>query len=360
MLNALLEYKCPCCGGAIGFDSSSQNLKCPYCDTEFEIETLKAYNDDISSDSYDSMNWKRDEQSQWIADESDGLSTYVCTSCGGEIVCDNTTAATSCPYCDNPVIMKGNLTGTLRPDLVIPFKLDKKAAKEKLAAFYKGKKLLPKSFADENHVDEIRGVYVPFWLFSCQTDAKIRYRATRMRSWSDARYHYTEASHYSVIREGSLDFRNVPVDGSTKMADDIMESIEPFDLSEAVDFETAYLAGYLADKYDLSSDECINRANVRIKNSTESTFAGTVQGYASVTPESSHVAFDGGEVKYGLLPVWLLNTTWQGKNYVFAMNGQTGKFIGDLPVDMGAFWKWFAIVFGIAFAVAFAFMMFFT
>ena len=358
-MNALLEYKCPCCGGAISFDSASQNLKCPYCDTEFEIETLEAYNADIDSESYDSIDWNNNEQSQLSADESDGLVSYVCTSFGGEIVCDYTTAASRCPYCDNPVIMHGNLTDTLRPDIVIPFKLDKKAAKEKLAAFYKGKKLLPKTFADENHIDEIRGIYVPFWLFSCTADARIRYRATRTRFWSDSRYNYTETSYYSVIREGSLDFKNVPVDGSTKMPDEIMESIEPFDLTAAVDFETAYLAGYLADKYDVPSDKCISRANFRIKNSTEAAFAETVRGYSSVRAESNQITSRSGEIKYGLLPVWLLNTTWNGQKYTFAMNGQTGKFIGDLPVDMGAFWKWFAIIFGITFAIAFAFMMLF-
>ena len=358
-MNSLLEYKCPCCGGAIGFDAGSQNLKCPYCDTEFEIEAVKEYNDDLNDDRSDSMDWKNAEKSTWSEEEACGLSSYICTSCGGEIVCDDTTAASSCPYCDNPIIMKGKVSGDLRPDIVIPFKLDKKAAKDKLRAFYKGKILLPKSFADENHIDEIRGIYVPFWLFSCQSDAKIRYSATKTRVWSDPRYTYTETSHYSIVREGTLDFGNVPVDGSTKMPDDIMESIEPFDLSEAVDFETAYLAGYLADRYDVSSEECINRANARIKNSTESAFSETVHGYSSVRPESAHVSFSDTDVKYALLPVWLLNTTWRGEKYVFAMNGQTGKFIGDLPVDSGAFWKWFALIFGIGFTLAFGFMMLF-
>ncbi len=356
-MNNLLEYKCPSCGGAIGFDSTSQNLKCPYCDTEFEIDTLKSYAEDTAEVPADSMNWSASDKKEW-SEAEDPLVSYVCNSCGGEIVCDEWTAASTCPYCDSPVVMSGNVSGTVRPDLVIPFKLDKKAAKEKLMSFYKGKKLLPKSFADENHIDEIRGIYVPFWLFSCRANAKLRYRATRTRFWQDSRYRYTETSYYSVTRAGTLDFRNVPVDGSSKMPDDIMESIEPFDWSEAVDFETAYLAGFLADKYDISSEDCTPRANHRVKNSTESAFASTVHGYNSVVPEASSVRFDDGQVKYGLLPVWLLNTTWNGKKYIFAMNGQTGKFIGDLPVDMKAFWKWFAIYAGAVSAVAFLLAMF--
>jgi hypothetical protein len=120
----------------------------------------------------------------------------------------------------------------------------------------------------------------------------------------------------------------------------MMESIEPFDFSQAVDFQTAYLSGYLADRYDVSSEESINRANDRIKKSTESQFASTASGYSSVVPENSSIKFNSDKIKYALLPVWLLSTSWQGNNHLFAMNGQTGKFVGDLPVDKGAYWRW--------------------
>ena len=143
-----------------------------------------------------------------------------------------------------------------------------------------------------------------------------------------------------VHRGGSIGFENVPVDGSTKMADDLMESIEPFNISDAVDFQTAYLAGYLADKYDVTAEQSIERANKRVKHSTEEAFAETVKGYATVTTDNSSVQFHGGKAKYALYPVWILNTTWNGNKYTFAMNGQTGKFVGDLPVDKGAATRW--------------------
>lgn len=119
---------------------------------------------------------------------------------------------------------------------------------------YKGKKLLPKIFKKENHIDEIKGVYVPFWLFDADADADIRYKATRVRTWSDSDYDYTETSYYSIGRSGDIGFDRVPVDGSSKMPDDLMESIEPFKFEDAVDFKTAYLAGYLADKYDVTAE----------------------------------------------------------------------------------------------------------
>ena len=336
----LLEYKCPCCGGAIAFDSTIQKMKCPYCDTEFEMETLAAYDSELAGAHPDDMSWETAAGEEWQAGEADGLRSYVCKSCGGEIVGDENTAATSCPFCGNPVVMTGQFSGALKPDYVIPFKLDKKAAKEALQNYYGGKRLLPKVFKAQNHIDEVKGVYVPFWLFDASADANVRYNATRVRTWSDDDYNYTETSFFAVSRGGEVGFQNVPVDGSTKMADDLMESIEPFDFSGAVDFKTAYLAGYLADKYDVDAEQSIERANERIRRSTEEVFASTVQGYTTVVPETSSIRLHNGKAKYALYPVWLLNTTWNGEKYTFAMNGQTGKLVGNLPVDKSAAMKW--------------------
>ncbi len=350
-MSELLQYKCPSCGGAIEFDSSIQKMKCPYCDTEFEVETLKAYDESLKSQKEDHMEWESTAGSEWQPHETEGMHVYVCQSCGGEIVCDENTAASSCPYCDNPVVMKSQFAGDLRPDYVIPFRLDKKAAKEGFYRHLKGKKLLPKVFRTQSHIDEIKGIYVPFWLFDADADAQIQFRATKLRHWSDSRYDYTETSYFSVYRSGRIGFERVPVDGSTRMEDALMESIEPYDFSGAVDFQTAYMAGYLADRYDVTAEESTERANERIRQSTQNAFASTVQGYSSVIPENVSIGLKNSAAKYALYPVWILNTTWNGKKYVFAMNGQTGKFAGNLPLDRKAYAGWLAgltAVFGAA------------
>lgn len=356
----ILEYKCPCCGGKIEFDSSLQQMKCPYCDSTFDVESLKGYDEVLKEERQqpqEDMSWQTRPGSEWSQDEAAHMSVYTCNSCGGEIVADETTAATHCPFCGNPVVMTGRLAGDLKPDLVIPFKLDKNAAKEALKRHTSGKTLLPKLFRSENHLDEVKGVYVPFWLFDADVDANIRYHATRTRVWSDSRYNYTETSHFSLLRAGCIAFDGVPVDGSSKMADDLMESIEPFDLNEAVDFQTAYLSGYLADRYDVTAEQSIARANARIRKSTEDAFAGTTDGYATVVPESSNLQLFNGKARYALYPVWLLSTSWQGKNFLFAVNGQTGKIVGDLPMDKAAYWRWWAIWTAILGALSFAVLL---
>lgn len=356
-MTELLQYKCPACSGQLEFNSSVQKMKCPYCDSEFDVATLKQYDSELENAAKDDMNWETNAGGEWKADETDGMDVYTCQSCGGEIVADSTTAASKCPYCDNPVVMTGKFSGDLRPDYVIPFKYDKNAAKSALNKHLEGKRLLPKVFKDQNHIDEIKGLYVPVWLFDAEADARIIYKAQKKKTWSDNNFNYTETSYYSVVRAGKLNFELVPVDGSSKMQDELMESIEPYDFKDAAAFQTAYLSGYLADRYDVTAEQSVDRANERIKNSTESTFASTVKGYSTFTRETGNIKLNGGKAKYALYPVWILNTTWNGNKYTFAMNGQTGKFVGDLPIDTGKAVKYFAGITAAATAAAFVISM---
>lgn len=355
-MDGLIDYKCPACGGAIEFDAATQRMKCPYCDTEIDVEELLKLDADIADSKQDDIKWDEGRMSEWQEGEADDICAYICNSCGGEVVADKNTAASTCPFCGNRIVMKGNIAGDLKPDLIIPFKLDKNTAKEAYRRHISKKRLLPKLFKTENHIDELKGIYVPFWLFDADTQSNARYKGTKIRSWSDGNYNYTETSFYAIRRAANISFGAVTVDGSSKMEDTLMESIEPYNVSEGVEFRTAYLAGYIADRYDVEANQCVIRANERIKNSVESILKSTVSGYSTLSTEHCNVAIQNGVARYALYPVWLMNTTWKGKQYTFAMNGQTGKMVGDLPMDVGAFWAWFggltvgigAVVYGIA------------
>lgn len=338
-MSEVMEYKCPYCGGAMEFDSKSQKMKCPYCDSEMTIE---AFNNIQKEETQETENpaVEASEDGQWREGETENMRIYACQSCGGEIVADVNTGATSCPFCGNPVVMKGQFAGDLRPDYIIPFKKDKKAAKAAYYEHLKGKAFLPGIFKKENHIDEIKGVYVPFWLFDADAQADIHYEAEKIRVWEKGDTEYTEHRYYDVHRAGSVSFQNIPEDGSTKMDDALMESIEPFNFDEAVPFETAYLAGYLADRYDVTKEDRLARAEERMTKSAEISMKQNVDGYDVVRTSSSHVNMRNTSHKYALYPVWILNTTWKGESYIFAMNGQTGKMVGNLPFDKNQFYKY--------------------
>ena len=350
----ILEYKCPNCGGKLEFDSASQNMKCPYCDSEFDMEALKEYDEALKDGAESgSMEWEQSAGGEWTEGETDDMAVYVCKSCGGEIVGDKNMGATSCPFCGNPVVIMGKFAGDLKPDKIIPFKLDKNAAKAGLASHLKGKTLLPKVFKDQNHIDEIKGIYVPFWLFDADAAARVKFKAEKIKEWNVGKAHFKEIKYYSVTRAGNIGFDKIPVDGSSAMPDDLMESLEPFDNSQAVDFQTAYFAGYLADRYDVDAEKSVERANQRVRKSAVEELQKTVTGFDKVYPEQSDIQLSNGKTSYAMYPVWLLNTTWNGNKYTFAMNGQTGKFVGNLPMDKGKFWLHMVLTFVITVAAVF-------
>ena len=316
----LENYKCPACLGPLHFSSETGRLQCEYCGSSYSVEEIElAQNHESPLD-----DWEAQQQN---------LQVYSCPSCGGELYCDQNTAATCCPYCGNPAVIPGKLQGILKPDYVIPFLKSKEDAVKALQQHYRKKLLLPRVFSAQNHIQEVQGLYVPFWLFDRMASGSVQYSATRSRSYRDGDYQVTETDHYQVFRDGSLDFLMVPIDGSQKLPDDLMDSLSPYDYKALTEFSPAYLPGYLADKYDVDADTASQRAEERCLNTLSDALQNTVQGYSSVNATSSDLQIDGGSHHYALLPVWLLTTRWQGKTYLFAMNGQTGKLVGNLPID---------------------------
>lgn len=348
-MTAISAYKCPNCGADIPYDPGSQNLKCPYCDTEYPIETLAEYNEEINIKDTE-CNW----QTYKYENIELGKYEYTCPSCGGSVVMDEENSTSICPYCGGSIILNEKISGSLKPDLVIPFKHSKTEAINALENEFKNKFLLPHDFKSHKYLDKVEGVYVPYWLFDCDADCSARFKMTKRRVWSDSSYHYTQVSHFLGIRDGELSFNKVPVDASIKLDSALSETLEPFDYDEAVDFNTAYLAGFYADIRQEDEETCKKRANERIQSSMIKALASTVIGYSSCILESSSIIFNDGKIHYALLPVYLLSRTYNDKVYTFAINGQTLKVAGEIPSDIKKLVLYSIFIFVLSFAVIFA------
>ena len=339
------NYQCPACTGPLRFDSASGKLCCDYCGSTYDVAQVEALYGEKQAQADKAAEAAEKAASSgpvWGEMETGDLSSRTCTSCGAELVCGPETAATTCPYCGNPTVLGGQLSGKLKPEYIIPFRMDKKTAIENLKKYYKGKAFLPKAFKSQNHIAEIQGVYVPFWLFDAEADARGSYDGQVSESHREGDYRVTTTQHYDVRREGTATFARVPVDGSSKMPDEHMDSIEPFDYSELKPFSTAYLPGFLADRYDEDAKTCADRAKTRIENSTAEALRQTLSEYAVVDTREENINVRMKKAHYTLLPVWMLHTRWKEQDFLFAMNGQTGRLIGDLPVDKGRVAAWFA------------------
>ena len=241
--------------------------------------------------------------------------------------------STQCAYCGNPTMVPQKFTGSLKPDYIIPFKKTKEEAIASLKEFYKGKPLLPSGFASANQLENIQPMYAPFWLFDAKVEAHASFHATTDNTFETSDEIVTITSHYECNRAGRMGFANIPVDGSEKMSDEYMESIEPFDYGEMEPFTQTYMTGYLADKYDVDAEASVPRADRRVEQSAIGVLENTVEGYDTVSCKEASVYKEEGSVTYAMAPVWILTTRYQNQPYTFMMNGQTGKTVGSLPID---------------------------
>ena len=330
MSEELKNYKCPNCNGVITFDPNAQKLVCPSCGTELNVESVIAFNQLDGKQTQDHFDW---DEYNFEDLEADGMHSYTCEACGGENVGDASMASSSCPYCGNNVIVEKQFAGALKPNYIIPFKIDKDGAINALHEHFKGKVLLPNDFKKSLKLTKVSGLYVPYWLFDCDADGSFKYRATRTNSYRSGDYIITNTDHYMLYREGGMRFSNVPVDGSAKIDQTILESLEPYNFNELKPFKIAYLQGYLSDRFEEDANEAKPRANERIRQSMVDEFGATTVGFSTIMPTASNIDLHNGRIAYALLPMWMLHTKYKDKMYSFAMNAQTGKFVGDLPID---------------------------
>lgn len=329
MTNRALDNKCPACGAPILYKPNLKKWKCDYCKSEFTLEEMKKYNNASNEKNNIKEEVKTEKQKE---KDNTNYYEYNCKDCGAKIIADENTAATFCVYCGNTAILKEKLSGKFAPDMIIPFKNEKEKAIEAFKSLNKGRPLMPNFFNDEKNIEKIKGVYIPFWLYDVKVNGELDATSTTSTTWTVGDTVYTKTDTYRLEREGEMSFNKIPVDGSTRFDNDIMNTIEPFNYSELEEYNHAYLSGFLAEKYDVDEETSFKDAEERSLNSARDTIKDDM-GMGIKTIVNDTLASTKLLTKYVLLPVWMINVKYKDKFYTFAMNGQTGEFVGNIPVN---------------------------
>lgn len=292
---------------------------CNYCGASYTLEDFEKYDDELKNEKETEVSSQMDE--------------YLCPNCGAVVVTDSNTSATSCVYCGNTTIMKNRLQGEFKPSRIIPFAQAKEVVVDTFYKFSKKKWFAPTEFCKKSNIEKVEGVYIPFWLYNCTSKGTITADAKKITKWVSGLYSYTKVDTFICTRSGQMSYDGVPVDASTKFNDDIMDSIEPYDYESMTTFNPSYLSGFLAEKYDVDVDEAYIRAQNRVKNTTIEELKKDIQGFTSVKVIKDEIEIAKTKDEYVLLPVWILNIKYKDKMHTFAMNGQTGKMVGNVPIS---------------------------
>jgi len=340
----LKEYECPACGGMMEFNVATQKLKCPYCATEIDADALESEaadqaggneNESEETDSYEEAAFA----GNYTQEEMEHLKVYSCESCGAEIVVDENTAASKCPYCGNNVVMTGQFSGGKKPDGIIPFKITKEKAQNIYKDHIKSRWLAPKIFKDNRNISEIKGIYVPFFLVSATAYSHVRgIGYIQGRSWSDSDYDYQEVKEYEIDREMELPITDLPSLCTDKTSGVLMESIEPFNSGDIKPYAGGFLAGFSAETYKESYvSNCLMAAKQRMANSVYDELTSSISDYSSNNINSHTEKVMDVKYRYCLFPVWFFTERYRDKAWNVVINGQTGKVAGVLPEDKKKF-----------------------
>ncbi len=350
--------KCPNCVADMRFDADSGMCVCDYCGASFNMseismETINEIKEDgkelyetkdqshnISQEPEDvTVDTKLNEENTEYSDPDNGFSAikHICASCGAEILTDEVTSTPFCIYCGSQNFITERIDNALRPTAVIPFKYGKEAAIEKFFAWCGGGKYTPFGFCSKKNVEKITGLYVPYWLYDmdCSMDLEAEVYCEDIKVHGNTQTVTTSTFKAEMLR--NMSWNNISYDASQKMANDLMDAIEPYDFKEMVPFDEKYLLGFCSDMYDVPSESFREKIKNDVHTDMLNTYASETPknftGYKSYRLKNDKSSIRRFDAKYALLPVWILNYKYLGNTYTFLMNGQTGETTGHYPIS---------------------------
>lgn len=331
---AVITYKCKNCGGPVMYSATAQKFTCEYCGSMFEEQELKDFLASLESEGLAPPQEEEEVVPAVQSGQEGEYLMYNCPSCGAEIVTDTTTVATNCYYCHNPIILAGKLDGNQMPDKVIPFSVDKKKALSSFDTWVGGKRYVPASFYSKDEVEKINGVYFPYWLYDTTSHVDVDREGEETYTKREGDYRVTYRRRYRVVRKGDLSITNLPKAALKKSNKKLVENVMPFDFDRAIGFNKSYLSGFLAERKDIEPEELRSSIEEDVfRYSQEVTTQSMDRDRVPV--QKGDVTWERGSFHYALLPVWTItyNDKDSNKIFSFSVNGQSGKVVGELPID---------------------------
>ena len=317
-------YKCPSCGGYLEFSPSQQRFVCPYCGQSYGENELNEPKGQAPA-----------TEASMASSSAGSMRGYNCQMCGAQIVVGDTTAATRCYYCHNPVVLTDRLSDDFRPDGVVPFRVQKKEAEEKFKQLVGRKTFIDRDFFSTAQLEDFSGVYYPYWYGDLEGAASFVGEGTRRSTAVSSKETVITTRVFKVNREGRLQFRNMVRKGLASVDRQLSDGIHPYRMEELKDFSGAYLSGFMAERRDVE----MSAAQKEMEQEASRYAPALMREGGSFDSLTGNAAFkvDKTRMRSVLLPAWVL--TYRGgkdnKPYYYMMNGQTGAICGKLPIN----WK---------------------
>lgn len=311
-----MAFRCENCNGSVTFDVASQQMKCAHCGSSFSPESFRV----------------RDEGT---ADGGTDLTVFRCGGCGAELESTEDSMVGFCPYCGGQSVLNTGRAGGERPERILPFQISRESCADLYSRFAKKVRYLPREMTDPEQLKSFTGIYMPYYEYD------VAFGASEIQGTKTVEDHF----RYEVVNTYRIDarlegtYRGVPFDASRYLDDEIAARTLPFDTAAERDFHPAYLAGFYADAATVDGD-------LYGKDAADQAVKDVVEEVAQSALAESGIAVDKSAARVEaettgrhrvLYPLWFL--TWRKDDRVAyaVINGQSGKVVSDLPLDLKAF-----------------------
>lgn len=302
---------CRSCAGKLVFDPASQALECVQCGNSYRPEDIEDENAELHSKYYDTR-------------------VYICPQCGAEVITSDTEVSTFCVYCGCPAIVFDRVTRECRPDGIVPFKITREDAVDSIRRRFLRNPVIPREVKAKCVPENLRGIYVPYWVVNADFREADFLKGEVKRGKSSVTYYYTRA--------GEVRLRNLPIDGSSILSDDVSSRLEPFYLEDARTFDEDYLNGFYSNTTDLTYNDLRAAASVRAHSMYAEEVVKSVDASRVKILDSLYWADVHDDPVYMMFPVWFFTFKHENKPYTILVNGQTGRVVGTMPWKTARVW----------------------
>lgn len=318
-------FQCDGCGSSIAYKPGTNETACPKCGKRVNVSTWN-------------VNMVNGTFSGKLGPESNdtsgaGVGTVKCPACGGELNATEFTSATVCPYCESAAIIESNLQADYKPSRIVPFGFNKEDAKKKFKNWSKKGLLTPGDFKTDVVMNQVQGIYMPYWLFSYDVNVEMQAETENKTTERDGDTEKEITETYRVERNTMAHYESVPYGASNDTPGEPMAIIEPFEYEKMTDFSTPYLVGFEGEKHARLDSDIRSEAKKELEEDAFAATKETITGYDNVNVEMQEATFSHEKTEYVLMPVYKLDYQFRGKKFPIYMNGQTGKIAGKLPTS---------------------------
>jgi predicted RNA-binding Zn-ribbon protein involved in translation (DUF1610 family) len=350
------QFPCTSCGAKVEFAPGTSALKCPYCGSETEIAADMG---GIREMSYlDAAAERLGEDA-----ETEEVFSVRCDSCAALVEPLPSHEAFACPYCGVSIVARELSQRLIKPQALLPFKIDRNAATKLFRDWIGRLWFAPDSLKRMARLDgRLRGLYAPYWTYDADTVSRYtgqrgdNYTVTRTRTVMRDGKAVRETYHDVEIRwrpAGGMvrrHFDDMLVVGSRSLPRDLAEELEPWDLANLVTYADEYLSGFTAERYQVDVRQGWQRATERmdevIRSDVKRDIGGDHQRIHTLSTTHSAITF-----KHVLLPMWICSYRYKQKIYRFLVNARTGEVRGQRP------WSWVKITLAALVVAAAAFVL---